>query len=205
MQAPILLVPKAINSSLCTELILAWEWGGHELSYMMVEESNKRLGRVYDPRKKSRQDHFLSDVNLLKKITADIRQNVLPHIELAFRYKVTRYEDFRIGCYESDQMGFFGPHRDDSTEGTAHRAFALSVGLNEEPYDGGEIKFPNFAYCGYKLQHGDALVFSSGLIHEVTPVTSGRRFALLSFLYGESESKRRKEYYCRLASATLPT
>jgi hypothetical protein len=40
----------------------------------------------------------------------------------------------------------------------------------------------------YRPGSGAALVFSCAHLHEVLDVTAGRRFVLLSFLYGEPEA-----------------
>jgi hypothetical protein len=37
------------------------------------------------------------------------------------------------------------------------------------------------------------MVFSCGALHEVTPITKGRRYAFLPFLYGESDAKKSLE------------
>jgi len=45
---------------------------------------------------------------------------------------------------------------------------------------------------------GGALVFSCAALHQVTTVTSGRRFAFLAFLYGEDDARRREQNNSRL-------
>ena len=37
-------------------------------------------------------------------------------------------------------------------------------------------------------------MFSCSLLHEVTPVTAGRRYAFISFLYDEQSQKIREAY-----------
>ena len=41
------------------------------------------------------------------------------------------------------------------------------------------------------------MIFSCSLLHEVTDITAGRRFALLSFFYGEREARLRDELAAR--------
>ncbi|MEE2619026.1 MAG: 2OG-Fe(II) oxygenase, partial [Candidatus Poribacteria bacterium] len=67
---------------------------------------------------------------------------------------------------------------------TAHRRFAMSLNLNQG-YKGGYLRFPEFGSNLYQPEVGEALVFSCSHLHEVTEVTKGRRFALLSFLFSE--------------------
>ncbi|MGH9334082.1 MAG: 2OG-Fe(II) oxygenase, partial [Vicinamibacteria bacterium] len=73
---------------------------------------------------------------------------------------------------------------DNLSPATAHRRFALSLNLNEA-YEGGELSFPEYGPIRYRPAAGEALLFSCSLLHEVSEVTSGERFALLSFLFGE--------------------
>jgi predicted 2-oxoglutarate/Fe(II)-dependent dioxygenase YbiX len=58
---------------------------------------------------------------------------------------------------------------------------------------GGELRFPEFGPRSYRAPSGGAVVFSCSLLHEVLPVTAGRRFAFLPFLYDEAAAKLRLE------------
>ena len=58
--------------------------------------------------------------------------------------------------------------------------------------------FPEFGRKVYRPPEGGALVFSCGALHQVTPVTSGRRYAFLAFLYGEEDARRREANNSRL-------
>jgi predicted 2-oxoglutarate/Fe(II)-dependent dioxygenase YbiX len=61
----------------------------------------------------------------------------------------------------------------------------MSVNLNTEEFEGGELRFPEYGDQRYRPDTGAAIVFSSSLLHEALNVTSGRRFVLLAFLFGE--------------------
>jgi len=41
-------------------------------------------------------------------------------------------------------------------------------------------------------------VFSCGALHQVTPVTKGKRYAFLAFLYGEEDAVKREANNARL-------
>ena len=84
---------------------------------------------------------------------------------------------------------FFDAHRDNLSPNTAHRRLAVSVNLNEG-YSGGELRFPEFGLDRYCPKLGNALVFSCAHLHEVLPVTNGRRFTLLTFLYDETAKRQ---------------
>ncbi|WP_419964690.1 2OG-Fe(II) oxygenase [Pelomonas cellulosilytica] len=91
---------------------------------------------------------------------------------------------------DSENSGHFRAHRDNTTRGTAHRRFALSVNLNND-FDGGELCFPEYAPRTYKMPAGSAIVFSGSLLHSVSPVRRGRRYAFLPFLYDDAAAARR--------------
>jgi hypothetical protein len=151
---------------------------------------------MYDYSHKIRRDHFMKPGPDLKMVRDLIQSRVLPVLVQAFNYEATRFEDFRIACYDASRGGYFRPHRDNTTEGTAHRRFAISLLLNDD-YEGGTLRFPEYGRSEYRPQAGCAVLFSCSLLHEAADVTAGLRFVLLSFLYGEKEAKMRQEYNIR--------
>jgi predicted 2-oxoglutarate/Fe(II)-dependent dioxygenase YbiX len=88
-----------------------------------------------------------------------------------------------VACYDADVGGHFHRHRDNVNAGARHRRFALSINLNND-FEGGDLIFPEFGRRTYRPPVGGAIVFSCGALHQVLPVTRGRRFAFLAFLYG---------------------
>jgi hypothetical protein len=93
----------------------------------------------------------------------------------------TRRERMRIDCYTGSRGGEPHGHRDDSEVISAHRRFAMSINLNNEEFEGGALRFAEYA----DQQYRPATVFSSSILHEALEVRSGRRFVLLAFLFGE--------------------
>ncbi|MGZ0190128.1 MAG: 2OG-Fe(II) oxygenase, partial [Alphaproteobacteria bacterium] len=67
-----------------------------------------------------------------------------------------------------------------------YRRFACSINLNAEDFEGGELAFPEFGGHRFSPRTGEAVVFSSSLLHEPLHVTKGRRLVLLAFLFGET-------------------
>jgi predicted 2-oxoglutarate/Fe(II)-dependent dioxygenase YbiX len=113
-------------------------------------------------------------------------------IHQAFQTPIAVIEAPRIGCYDASSGGRFRRHRDNTSQATAHRHFALSLNLNDpDDYDGGEVRFPEFGRELYRMGQGEALVFSSSLLHEVLPVIRGRRFGLFTFLSAAAPRARR--------------
>jgi len=100
-------------------------------------------------------------------------------------------ERYIVACYEAG-AGHFRPHRDNTTSGTAHRRFAVTINLNADDYDGGDLHFPEYGQRTYRAPTGGAIVFSCSMLHEATPVTRGKRYAFLPFLYDEVAAKQRE-------------
>ena len=136
-----------------------------------------------------RRDAKIDDENLRGAIRTRLSRRLSPEIFKAMQFNATRIERYIVACYSSEDQGFLHSHRDNTTLGTAHRKFAVSINLNADDFEGGELRFPEFGPRTYKPPTGGATVFSCSLLHEATPVTSGVRYAFLPFLYDE-ESKR---------------
>jgi predicted 2-oxoglutarate/Fe(II)-dependent dioxygenase YbiX len=177
-QAPVLLLPRALDAAYRDRLIRAWERDG--ASHTGVERAG---GDVLDPSVKQRRDRIVDDRDMLRELTSVVGRRVLAEVEKAFAFRATRFEGFKIACYDSATGGYFRPHRDNLTRSTAHRVFALSLNLNDD-YEGGQLRFPEYGNQLYRPDAGAALVFACTHLHEVLEVTAGRRFVLLSFLYG---------------------
>jgi len=193
MQAPVLVIPDVFDRDFCRYLMHVWQTEGNVDSGSMVQRDGKTVG-VYNYDRKIRRDHFISNQNLIAQLKAIISARVCPEIAKAFQYEVTRFEDFRIICYEAERGGYFRPHRDNTTDATAHRRWAMSINLNTEEYEGGYLRFPEYAPHLYRPETGCAVIFSCSILHEVTDIEQGDRFALTSFLYGEAEARIREEY-----------
>ena len=71
----------------------------------------------------------------------------------------------------------------------AHRRFAVTINLNAEEFEGGELRFPEYGLQSWRAPTGGAVVFSCSLLHQALPVTAGRRYAFLPFLYDEAAAK----------------
>lgn len=177
-QAPVLLLPRVLDAAYCDRLIQMWEREGGSATGVA-----RAGGDVLDASFKRRRDHTVDDRDLLRELTSVVGRRVLPEVVKAFAFRATRFEGFKIACYDAATGGFFRPHRDNLTPSTAHRVFALTLNLNDD-YDGGQLRFPEYGNQLYRPDAGTALVFSCAHLHEVLDVTAGRRFVLLSFLYG---------------------
>jgi peroxiredoxin len=196
--APVLIIPNVLPPDMRNTLIDQWATENVDSGFMK-QIDGKTVGMT-DYSHKIRRDHFLKPGDVQSRLQGYVGSRVVPLIRRAFNYDVTRREDFRIACYDSSRGGYFRPHRDNTTDGTAHRRFAMSLLLNDD-YEGGYLRFPEYGQHTYRPDAGGAVIFSCSLLHEATDVTAGRRFVLLSFFYGEREAKIREEYNARTGGA----
>lgn len=189
LMAPILFLPDVFEPALCQHLIGLYEAQGGEESGVMREIDGRTVG-VNDRNHKSRKDITLTDRDLIAGIQSRIRRRVVPEIRKAHQFEATRMERYIVSCYAAEDGGHFSPHRDNTTSGTAHRRFAVSINLNAD-FEGGEVGFPEYGPRRFKAPPGGAVVFSCSLLHSVSKVTGGCRYAFLPFLYDEAAARVR--------------
>jgi predicted 2-oxoglutarate/Fe(II)-dependent dioxygenase YbiX len=198
-QAPVLVVPRIFEPELCRHLVALYNRHGGTESGFMREENGLTVGKV-DHSFKRRSDYHIDDADLREALRTRLVRRLVPQIARAFSFEPTRIERWIVACYDGDTGGFFSPHRDNTTAGTAHRRFACTINLNAEEFEGGELRFPEFGARTYRAPTGGAVVFSCSLLHEATPVTRGKRYAMLPFFYDEAAAQVRAQNRAKLAS-----
>jgi predicted 2-oxoglutarate/Fe(II)-dependent dioxygenase YbiX len=189
--APVLMAPNIIEPALCQRLIAHHRETGGEPSGFMREVEGKTV-LVTDPLHKMRRDRDIADENLCAALRARILAKLVPMVKRAFQFEATRMERYIVGAYPAGE-GHFRPHRDNTTKGTAHRRFAVTINLNAGDYEGGDLRFPEFGARTYRAPTGGAVVFSCSMLHEATPVTRGTRYAFLPFLYDDAAARLREQ------------
>ena len=103
-------------------------------------------------------------------------------------------ERWRLLYYDgdSDKKCFRDAHTD-WTSYSCHRRMSIIIGLcNPNDYEGGELVFKNNNLT-YKIEKGSAVIFDSKLVHEVLPVTKGKRYVLQCFMFDDSGYDLKKE------------
>jgi peroxiredoxin len=188
---PVLILPNVFEPEFCRHLINCYETHGGRESGFMQEVAEKAI-EMHDPGWKRRKDYTVTDETLIELIKVRIMRRVGMMMQKAFHFTLSRMERYLIGCYSAEDGGHFGPHRDDTIKATEHRRFAASVNLNHD-FDGGAVTFPEFGSRQFKVPIGAALIFSSSLLHRVSSVTRGRRYAFLPFFHDEEGERVRQE------------
>ena len=191
VQAPVLYLANIFEPELCERLIDCYRTNGGKESGFMREIDGKTVAQ-FDYSHKRRRDFTIEDDALIQTLQGRVHRRLVPQIQKAFQFNATRMERYIVACYSEADGGHFRPHRDNTTKGTAHRRFAVSINLNSE-FEGGEISFPEYGPRRFKPPPGGAVVFSCSLLHTVSKVTGGQRFAFLPFLYDDAAAEIRRQ------------
>ncbi len=188
---PVIILPHVFEPGFCRKLIDLYEADGGQESGFMTEENGRTVMKL-DASHKRRDDFLVTEEGLRLDLQKRIRRRIGPEIAKVHQFHVTRMERYLVGCYSADTGGHFRAHRDNTTKGTAHRRFAVSINLNED-FDGGRLSFPEYGTRQINLPAGAACVFSCSLLHQVSQVTRGRRYAFLPFLYDDAAARIREQ------------
>lgn len=188
--APIMMVPDALSPQQIEHVIDYWKKGAQyggtigDGKEAKVNLSGKR-----------RIDVDVIDRDFLAYMDAVYSKRLFPEIRKVFALDVKYRDRYKIGCYKSDDQGYYNQHRDTSVPSLSHRRVSVSLILNDA-YEGGYLEFPEYGpHARFKApKAGTALCFPSTLLHKVTPVTAGERFIMVSFFHGEAEEKWRKQH-----------
>ena len=190
IQAPVLILPNVFEPEFCAKLIGLYEQHGGEESGFVREVDGKTV-LLTNAAHKRRKDYIIQDPELIRQTQARVVRRIVPEILKVHQFKATRMERYIVSCYAAEDGGHFRAHRDNTTKGTAHRRFAVSINLNDD-FEGGRISFPEYGPRGIKMPTGAAVVFSCSLLHAVSRITGGRRYAFLPFLYDDEAAKIRE-------------
>jgi PKHD-type hydroxylase len=110
---------------------------------------------------------------------------LVPRILSHYEFDVSSYgEQLQLCRYkDGDRLDW---HVDTAAGETSLRKISLSLQLAaEDSYEGGDLEFcPGGAIEGSR-KVGSMIAFPSYLAHRVTPVTSGTRYSLVTWIHGE--------------------
>ena len=172
LPAPVLVIPDAIDEALAEDLI-------HYL------DSHEGDGFVADGDYKRRL-HIHPDKDLEHRLDDKLSKSVLPEIEKVFYSEISHRETYKICRYDGSNSGTFGKHRD-TIAPHLHRRYAITLVLNDD-YQGGGIAFPEYNSDVLSIPKFGAVVFPGSLFHQVNDISSGSRYVIISFFFGEAEA-----------------
>ncbi|MFL5295116.1 MAG: 2OG-Fe(II) oxygenase [Phenylobacterium sp.] len=195
--APVLTLPRILEPELCRRLIAYYRAGDASPSGFAHDVGGRTVQHL-DPRLKRRFDVTVTDEGLVDALRERLEARLFPMLKRGLGWQAQHIERFLICRYGAEDQGFFSPHRDDVTAGTAHRKFAVSLNLNDD-FAGGDLKFPEFGPRAYRPPAGGATVFCCSLLHEATPVTRGERYVFVPFLYDDEGARIREANLAKVA------
>jgi predicted 2-oxoglutarate/Fe(II)-dependent dioxygenase YbiX len=196
MFAPALMIPRVFGFDVCDFLVQFYEQQGGVDSGFQFDVAGKTT-TLSDWRLKRRSDVPVAAPEVRELVRGQVVRRLIPAIEQFFQFRATRMDRYIVACYDAEVGGHFYRHRDNVNAGAQHRRFAVSINLNSN-FEGCDLTFPEFGRKTYRPPEGGALVFSCGALHQVTPVTKGRRYAFLAFLYGEEDAQKREANNAKL-------
>jgi predicted 2-oxoglutarate/Fe(II)-dependent dioxygenase YbiX len=195
--APVLTLPRILEPDLC-EALIAYYRAGEATASGFTRDVDGQTVQHIDTFLKRRSDVTIEDETVLEALRSRLEDRLFPMVKRALGWQAQHIERYLISRYAEADLGFFSPHRDDVTAGTAHRKFAVSLNLNDG-YEGGDLRFPEFGPRTYRPPAGGATVFCCSLLHEATPVTRGERFVFVPFLYDEEGARIRRQNMGKVA------
>jgi PKHD-type hydroxylase len=109
-------------------------------------------------------------------------------INRRYNYDLTFIEDLQFSIYSGDTKAFYSQHVDAPVQsvGDYARKLSFSIQLNSpSEYEGGDLKmYHSRTPDVIPKEKGLICFFPSTSLHEVTPVTSGTRYALVGWVQG---------------------
>jgi hypothetical protein len=178
LPAPLLLLANLLSPQQCRHLIEQFETGATIDSGMATIDADGTPRTRLDHGKKRRRDLLIAPDDPQHAVLQDLLlRRCGPEITRAFQGAIAYTDRILVARY---------------------------VNLNTEDYEGGELLFPECNDNRYSPPTGGGIIFSTGLLHEATPVTRGRRYVLLTFFHGEAAEQRRQVYLARSGAVTPP-
>lgn len=104
-----------------------------------------------------------------------------------FNYDITKIETLQFTYYESEEDGCYKPHVDPLNWNMPHnRKLSMILQLSDpNEYEGGDIMLhSSYQPEDIRKEKGYVITFPSHILHEVTPVTRGKRYSLVGWVHG---------------------
>lgn len=120
-----------------------------------MRDVNGKTAHILDVTFRRRRDTSIKDPKLIQMLSQRNARRVVPAIERTTHFKATRVERQIVACDEAGQS-HLRPHRDNTNFGAAHRRLAVTINLNTEGYDGGDLRLPEFGGRTYRVPTGGA-------------------------------------------------
>ena len=140
------------------------------------------------------ETHKKNEELVLQELSEDIAKRIYAH-ETVQRYGL--FKQLMIPRFNKyNKSGHYARHVDFFKQKGLRTDWSMTLFLTEpNTYKGGELLIEGVAdkTLSYKLPAGDMILYPSGYIHNVTPVTKGTRLAVISWAESEVEDLRERQ------------
>lgn len=175
---PHLVVERVLEPELCRAIVKASL--DHRLDRSPTTGADGTVGTHAN--RKVRHDLRADDAaEVHAAITERIGRRVLPAAHRWLGSRPTGFERPKVVVYESEDGGWFGPHRDVVDRTTHRRLLAVTIEIDPDAYRGDGLRFVA-TDASPTLSGGDAIAFSPHELHRVGPIRHGPRATVVSFL-----------------------
>ena len=149
-----LVLLRVFEPEFCKLLMALYEKGEAAPSGVMSTdlETGKTILKM-DGTFKKRRDVQITDETVRQQLNARLMKRQVPEVKKVFQFDATRIERYIVARYNADEGGFFRriattPPR------AAHRCFAVTINLNAEDYEGGDLRFAEYDRRTYRAPTG---------------------------------------------------
>jgi PKHD-type hydroxylase len=103
-----------------------------------------------------------------------------------FGYHLTEIQSLQFTSYDAKEKGFYGKHIDMMYRSNGTRKLSVTVQLSDPAnYEGGDLLLHTSGTPEKPIRkQGMGVFFPSYTLHEVTPVTKGKRYSLVAWVLG---------------------
>lgn len=152
-----------------------------------INESKTGDGRPFSDIRKSKNS-WIPPSEISQWIFLKIQEKI-NDVNHHFEFDLHSIENLQFTEYDCTYTGYYGKHIDkfpSATSPGSYRKLSFSLQLsNSCDYEGGDLLLYNGKEPIYgNKKMGSINFFPSYLLHEVTPVTKGKRYALVSWIHG---------------------
>jgi PKHD-type hydroxylase len=161
-----------------------------DLGYEQIQEESRLAAGENDSRTRTCKISWLYPTQKSQWIFDTIIAGFVKLNQENYGFDLDQFEPLQFTRYDSGRREFYGPHVDCAygiVSQMTSRKLSMTIQLSDsDDYTGGDLKL----HVGHKQplvaprERGSVIVFPSNILHEVTPVKSGRRYSLVTWAHG---------------------
>lgn len=174
-------IPNVFTPDQCQEII--------KLGKSFYVDQSKTFGGTGFNEVRKSKNSWLPPCELTRWIFETIQAAVIK-VNKHYEYDLHSMENLQFTEYDETYKGYYDAHVDafdNETSPNTHRKLSFSIQLTDETaYDGGDLLIYSHSKQPIKAMRQQGLInfFPSFVLHEVTPVTRGTRYSLVSWISG---------------------